>query len=157
MKFWIVGVASTVAIIMLAAGCSDCNTLNVEKANIVVDAFPAIDSAGLYIAQMDGLFADRGQNTGGSHEQGNPGQLSAWPYSLLYQDRRGPIPWSEPAAEIGGRHWDRTNDLLGVNELQGGQCWSLVQVQGPGKVADHATFASRIGRMLVFAVRTGRG
>ena len=45
---------------MLAAGCSNSNTLNVEKANIVVDAFPAIDSAGLYIAQMDGLFADQG-------------------------------------------------------------------------------------------------
>jgi ABC-type nitrate/sulfonate/bicarbonate transport system substrate-binding protein len=43
---------------MIAAGCSNSNTLNVEKANIVVDAFPAIDSAGLYIAQMDGLFAD---------------------------------------------------------------------------------------------------
>src|SRR5215471_1805078 len=34
--------------------------LNVEKTDIVVDAFPAIDSAGLYIAQMDGLFADQG-------------------------------------------------------------------------------------------------
>ena len=60
MKFWNVGVASTAAIIMLAAGCSNSNTLDVEKANIVVDAFPAIDSAGLYIAQMDGLFADQG-------------------------------------------------------------------------------------------------
>lgn len=49
---------------MLAAGCScgsNSNTpLSVEKANIVVDAFPAIDSAGLYIAQMDDLFADQG-------------------------------------------------------------------------------------------------
>src|SRR5271169_5263747 len=65
MKFRHVGVASTAAIIMLAAGCSSgsgSNTarLNVEKTNIVVDAFPAIDSAGLYIAQMDGLFADQG-------------------------------------------------------------------------------------------------
>jgi hypothetical protein len=51
MKFWNVGVASTAAITMLAAGClsgSNSNTpLNVEKANIVVDAFPAIDSTGL--------------------------------------------------------------------------------------------------------------
>ena len=23
---------------------------------------------------------------------------------------------SEPAAELGGRYWDRTSDLLGVNE-----------------------------------------
>lgn len=57
-KFWTVGVASMAALIMLAAGCSsgsNTNTpLNVEKANIVVDALPAIDSAGLYIAQMNG-------------------------------------------------------------------------------------------------------
>ena len=64
MRFRNVGVASAVAIVMLAAGCSggSSNTapLNVEKTDIVVDAFPAIDSAGLYIAQMDGLFADQG-------------------------------------------------------------------------------------------------
>ncbi len=58
MKFWNVGAASMAAIIMLAAAClsgSNTNTpLNVEKAKIVVDAFPAIDSAGLYVAQMDG-------------------------------------------------------------------------------------------------------
>jgi ABC-type nitrate/sulfonate/bicarbonate transport system substrate-binding protein len=47
---------------MLAAGCSSGADapLPVEKANIVVDAFPAIDSAGLYIAQMDNLFAAQG-------------------------------------------------------------------------------------------------
>jgi hypothetical protein len=44
MKFRHVGVASTAAIIMLAAGCSSGsggNTprLNIEKTNIVVDAF----------------------------------------------------------------------------------------------------------------------
>lgn len=33
-----------------------------EKTSIVVDAFPAIDSAGLYIAEMDGLFAAQGLN-----------------------------------------------------------------------------------------------
>src|SRR6516225_1846088 len=63
MRFRNVGVALAAAIMMLAAGCSGGpgNTpLNVEKTDIVVDAFPAIDSAGLYIAQMDGLFADQG-------------------------------------------------------------------------------------------------
>ena len=65
MRFRNVGVATATAIMMLAAGCSGgsgSNTapLNVEKADIVVDAFPAIDSAGLYIAQMNGLFADQG-------------------------------------------------------------------------------------------------
>jgi ABC-type nitrate/sulfonate/bicarbonate transport system substrate-binding protein len=55
-------VASAAAIMMLAAGCSSgsgngSGPLKLEKSSIVVDAFPAIDSAGLYIAQMDGLFA----------------------------------------------------------------------------------------------------
>jgi NitT/TauT family transport system substrate-binding protein len=62
MKFRYVGVVSATAVMMLAAGCSSSADapLNVEKANIVVDAFPAIDSAGLYIAQMDNLFAAQG-------------------------------------------------------------------------------------------------
>jgi NitT/TauT family transport system substrate-binding protein len=60
-------IASAVAITMLAAGCSSGSgagaaKLKLEKTNIVVDAFPAIDSAGLYIAQMDGLFAAQGLN-----------------------------------------------------------------------------------------------
>jgi len=58
-------VASAVAITMLAAGCSSGSSgaapkLKLEKTSIVVDAFPAIDSAGLYIAQMDGLFTAQG-------------------------------------------------------------------------------------------------
>ena len=57
--------ASAAAIMMLAAGCSGGSAngtapLKLEKSSIVVDAFPAIDSAGLYIAQMDGLFAAQG-------------------------------------------------------------------------------------------------
>src|SRR5271169_3970061 len=60
-------IASAVAVTMLAAGCSsgsgnDAAKLHLEKTSIVVDAFPAIDSAGLYIAQMDGLFAAQGLN-----------------------------------------------------------------------------------------------
>jgi NitT/TauT family transport system substrate-binding protein len=59
--------ASAVAIAMLAAGCSSGSgtgtaKLKLEKTSIVVDAFPAIDSAGLYIAEMDGLFAAQGLN-----------------------------------------------------------------------------------------------
>jgi NitT/TauT family transport system substrate-binding protein len=58
-------IGSAIAITMLAAGCSSGSSggaarLQLEKTNIVVDAFPAIDSAGLYIAQMDGLFAAQG-------------------------------------------------------------------------------------------------
>jgi len=33
-----------------------------EKTNIVIDAFPAIDSAGLFIAEQDGLFKAQGLN-----------------------------------------------------------------------------------------------
>src|ERR1700677_2566150 len=61
-------IASAVAIVMLAAGCASGPSASVgaaprlplEKTSIVVAAFPAIDSAGLYIAQIDGLFAAQG-------------------------------------------------------------------------------------------------
>jgi NitT/TauT family transport system substrate-binding protein len=58
--------ASAVAVSVLAAGCSSGGSgggtprLKLEKTNIVVNAFPAIDSAGLYIAQDKGLFAAQG-------------------------------------------------------------------------------------------------
>lgn len=60
-------IASAVTVTMLAAGCSSGlgdgeAKLPLEKTSIVVDAFPAIDSAGLYIAQMEGLFAAQGLN-----------------------------------------------------------------------------------------------
>ena len=59
-------IASAVAVTMLAAGCSSGGPgggsprLKLEKTDIVVNAFPAIDSAGLYIAQDQGLFAAQG-------------------------------------------------------------------------------------------------
>jgi NitT/TauT family transport system substrate-binding protein len=59
-------IASAVAVTMLAAGCTAGGSgggaprLKLEKTNIVVNAFPAIDSAGLYIAQDQGLFAAQG-------------------------------------------------------------------------------------------------
>jgi NitT/TauT family transport system substrate-binding protein len=60
-------IASAVAIVTLASGCSSGSgaaapRLALEKTNIVVGAFPAIDTAGLYIAEMDGLFAAQGLN-----------------------------------------------------------------------------------------------
>ena len=60
-------IASTVVIVTLASGCSSASggagsRLPLEKTSIVVGAFPAIDSAGLYIAEMDGLFAAQGLN-----------------------------------------------------------------------------------------------
>jgi NitT/TauT family transport system substrate-binding protein len=61
-----VGAAAVVAVTALAAGCSAASAGPVarppEKTNIVVDDFPTIDSAGLYIAQMDGLFRQQGLN-----------------------------------------------------------------------------------------------
>ena len=58
-------IASAAAVMVLAAGCSSGSgsggaPLKLEKTSIVVDAFPAIDSAGLYIAQTEGLFAAQG-------------------------------------------------------------------------------------------------
>jgi hypothetical protein len=46
---------------------------------------------------------------------------------MVRSDRRTSAASSRVAS---GRYWDRTSDLLGVNEWQGGQCWSLVQVAG---------------------------
>lgn len=51
------------AVLVLATGCSSRPrpaTAGLEKANLVVDAFPSVDTAGLYIAKMDGLFAAQG-------------------------------------------------------------------------------------------------
>src|SRR6202021_810432 len=77
MKARIVLVVSAVAITMLAAGCSRgasvaAPKLKLEKTSIVVDAFPAIDSAGLYIAKMDGLFTAEGLQVTLVPENGPP-------------------------------------------------------------------------------------
>jgi len=59
-------IVSAAAVTMLATGCSSGGSgggapqFKPEKTNIVVDAFPAIDSAGLYMAQDQGLFAAQG-------------------------------------------------------------------------------------------------
>lgn len=68
---------ASAAIALLAAGCSSgpgngASPLKLEKTNIVVDAFPAIDSAGLYIAQMQGLFAAQGLHVTIVPAQGPP-------------------------------------------------------------------------------------
>ena len=57
-------IAATVAISVLA-GCSSTTgqvTGPLEKTNLVVDAFPAIDSVGLFIAEQEGLFKKQGLN-----------------------------------------------------------------------------------------------
>jgi NitT/TauT family transport system substrate-binding protein len=61
---------AAVAATALLAGCSGSSgsgtggtsTGPLEKTNIVVDAFPAIDSAGLFIAEQQGLFKAQGLN-----------------------------------------------------------------------------------------------
>jgi NitT/TauT family transport system substrate-binding protein len=60
-----VSAAVIAAILAAAAGCSGGPGPSVsppEKTDIVVDVFPSIDTAGLYIAQMDGLFRSQGLN-----------------------------------------------------------------------------------------------
>jgi NitT/TauT family transport system substrate-binding protein len=57
--------ALALAVPALAAGCSTASTgqpAAPEKTNITVDIYPTIDFAGLYIAQMDGLFRNQGLN-----------------------------------------------------------------------------------------------
>ncbi len=59
--------ACTLAVAVLAAGCSVAATATPvapppEQGDIAVDVFPTIDFAGLYIAQMDGLFKRQGLN-----------------------------------------------------------------------------------------------
>ena len=69
MRFWNVRTSSAVAAaatMVLAAGCSSgssggtATTGKLETTHITVDAFGAIDSAGLWIAQEEGLFAKQG-------------------------------------------------------------------------------------------------
>jgi NitT/TauT family transport system substrate-binding protein len=66
MKFRVAALAVAVPLILLVPGCggpgAGAGLSAPEKTDIVVDAFPAIDSAGLYIAQMDHLFAAQGLN-----------------------------------------------------------------------------------------------
>jgi NitT/TauT family transport system substrate-binding protein len=61
-----------VALALAAAACSSSQdsaattvaasapVQNLEKTSITVDDFPSVDSAGLYIAQLEGFFADEG-------------------------------------------------------------------------------------------------
>jgi NitT/TauT family transport system substrate-binding protein len=59
------GAALALAVPALAAGCATASTgqpAAPEKTNITVDIYPTIDFAGLYIAQMDGLFRKQGLN-----------------------------------------------------------------------------------------------
>jgi NitT/TauT family transport system substrate-binding protein len=56
-------IAATAAIAVLAgcsAGTAGSGGGHLEKTSIVVDAFPAIDSAGLFIAEQRGLFKQQG-------------------------------------------------------------------------------------------------
>ena len=77
MKFLSLPVRSalvTVALALATAGCSSSQgssaaapttpalVKNLEKTSITVDDFPSVDSAGLYIAQLEGFFTDEGLN-----------------------------------------------------------------------------------------------
>lgn len=61
-------IAATVSLVTLAAcsassgGASGGSGGSLEKRDIVVDAFPAIDSVGLFIAEQRGLFKEQGLN-----------------------------------------------------------------------------------------------
>ena len=64
---WNAAVAAALALAVpaVAAGCSAVSAgqgPTLEKTSITVDVYPTIDFAGLYIAQMDGLFRQQGLN-----------------------------------------------------------------------------------------------
>ena len=59
----ILPVVPALALAVSVAGCSPGHgRVALEKTDITVADFPSIDSAGLYIAEMDGLFAAQGLN-----------------------------------------------------------------------------------------------
>src|SRR5271156_2856254 len=65
MKSWSATLASAAAVVTLASGCASGSggaapRLALEETSIVVGAFPSVESAGVYIAQMYGLFAAQG-------------------------------------------------------------------------------------------------
>jgi NitT/TauT family transport system substrate-binding protein len=68
MKFLHIGAVllAATAVISVLAGCSASSSQApigpLETTNVTVDAFPAIDSAGLFIAQQEGLFKAQGLN-----------------------------------------------------------------------------------------------
>jgi NitT/TauT family transport system substrate-binding protein len=56
-------VIAVAAGLVLVAGCASrppAVSSGLEKTSLVVDVFPTVDTAGLYIAQMNGLFARQG-------------------------------------------------------------------------------------------------
>jgi hypothetical protein len=50
--------------------------------------------------------------------------------SVLYGSPQDGLSACDLVSDLGGRYWDRTSDLLGVNEPPGGRCRSLMQVSG---------------------------
>jgi NitT/TauT family transport system substrate-binding protein len=59
----VLSVATGLAAVLLAASCAsrgDAAATGVEKPNLVAAVVPAVDSAGFYIAQQEGLFAAEG-------------------------------------------------------------------------------------------------
>ena len=59
---WVLIVATALAAAVLTAGCGSGGgtAVGVEKPDLVAAVVPAVDSAGFYIAQQDGLFAAEG-------------------------------------------------------------------------------------------------
>jgi hypothetical protein len=51
---------------------------------------------------------------------------------LLHEDPKRPVTRSQLAAELGGRYWDRTSDLLGVNGVRASS-WPWLSGGRPGQ------------------------
>jgi NitT/TauT family transport system substrate-binding protein len=63
---WAPATVATVAVTLLVASCTSSSggtaSGQLEQTTVTVDAFEAIDTAGLFIAKQDGLFAKEGLN-----------------------------------------------------------------------------------------------
>jgi len=77
-----------IALTLATAGCSSSQgssgspsvpvlVKNLEKTSITVDDFPSVDSAGLYIAQMDGFFHDEGLTVKINYEDNSQDTVTA--------------------------------------------------------------------------------
>jgi hypothetical protein len=65
--------------------------------------------------------------------------------SVLYRAKNGRFPRKEPAAELGGRYWDRTSDLLGVNGVRSSS-WPRLSGGRPGQRLLFSTVGRDSGR-----------
>ena len=168
--------AAVAAVILgTAAGCSSSSSgagatgsampvvTGLETKNLVVDDFPAIDSAGLYVAKNEGLFAKEGlnvtvapdyassQHTVDQIESGKA-QISSGDYVTYMNNFAGVNGAANQNLEIVAEASALEPDVLALVAGPDSKITSLKQVEG--KTLPN-TGADDIGTLLVDSVLTG--